>query len=96
MALKPKLAANPVIDFVLRGDHIELHQLLKATGLASSGGEGKLMVAQGLVRVDGQAESRKTAKIHAGQRVELNGQLSGQNGGQTIQVAAAASDTTSS
>lgn len=59
------------IDFLLRGPTITLDRLLKATGLAPSGGAAKRMVADGLVRVDGLDESRKTAQIRAGQRVEL-------------------------
>jgi hypothetical protein len=39
----------------------------QATGIADSGGQGKLMIANGDVTVDGQPESRKTAKIRAGQ-----------------------------
>lgn len=62
------------IDFELRGEYIELDKLLKATGLADSGGHARMMITEGLVRVDGQAESRKTAKIRAGQRVQLQGQ----------------------
>jgi ribosome-associated protein len=62
------------ISFELRGEYIELDKLLKATGLADSGGHARMMITEGLVRVDGQAESRKTAKIRAGQRVQLQGQ----------------------
>ena len=58
-------------DFLLRGDFIPLDALLKATALAHSGGAAKQMVADGLVQVDGQPESRKTAKIRAGQRVQV-------------------------
>ena len=47
------------IDFPLRGDYITLHALLKATGLAPSGGIAKMMVADGSVQVDGIAELRK-------------------------------------
>jgi ribosome-associated protein len=61
------------IDFQLRGDHITLDALLKATGLAPSGGIAKLMVADGRVRVDGHEELRKTCKIRAGQVVALAG-----------------------
>jgi ribosome-associated protein len=61
------------IKFSLRGDHIPLDALLKATGLASSGGAAKVMVAQGLVQVDGREELRKTCKIRAGQVVSLHG-----------------------
>ena len=62
-------------EFTLRGEHIALDALLKATGFASSGGLAKAMVAQGLVRVDGQAESRKTCKIRAGQIVSVAGSV---------------------
>ena len=61
------------IDFELRGDYITLDALLKATGLAESGGRAKAMVAAGLVQVDGQQELRKTCKLRAGQVVALAG-----------------------
>ena len=61
------------IDFPLRGDHIPLDALLKATGLAHSGGAAKMMVAEGRVKVDGHEELRKTCKIRAGQVVTLPG-----------------------
>ncbi len=66
------------IEFQLVGQgdeaYVALCNLLKLTGIASSGGQGKLMVANGEVRVDGQPEARKTAKIRAGQVVECFGQ----------------------
>lgn len=61
------------IEFQLSQAHVELCQLLKLAGIATSGGEGKHIVAAGEVQVDGQPESRKTAKIRAGQRVECRG-----------------------
>lgn len=59
------------IEFQLRGEFVELNQLLKLTGICDSGGAGKALVAEGVVSVDGQVELRKTAKIHAGQVVTL-------------------------
>lgn len=59
------------IDFELDRDFIELNQLLKLVGLADSGGAGKQLVASGAVAVDGMVESRKTAKIRAGQCVRV-------------------------
>jgi ribosome-associated protein len=59
------------IDFPLRGEHIALDALLKATGIAESGGAAKAMVAAGQVRVDGRPELRKTAKMRAGQLVSV-------------------------
>ena len=52
-------------------EFIELHKLLKFLGVAESGAEAKLLVAEGLVTVDGALELRKACKIRAGQVVEL-------------------------
>lgn len=62
------------IDLQLRGEHIALDKLLKATGLADSGGQARALIAQGRVLVDGQIELRKTAKLRAGQVVSFGGQ----------------------
>jgi ribosome-associated protein len=59
--------------FILTGEHVELHSLLKLAGVVDSGGAGKALVASGAVQVDGQPESRKSAKIRAGQVVSLDG-----------------------
>ncbi len=67
--------------FELRGEYIELCNLLKLAGIANSGGQGKLMVSDGIVKVDGNVETRRTAKIRAGQVVECLGE--------TIMVSAA-------
>jgi ribosome-associated protein len=61
------------IEFPLKGEYIELCNLLKLAGVAESGGRGKTLVAEGRVTVDGQPESRKTAKIRVGQVVECMG-----------------------
>jgi ribosome-associated protein len=61
--------AMETIDFVLTSEHIELNQLLKLAGVCDSGGAGKALVASGQVSVDGVLETRKTAKIRAGQVV---------------------------
>lgn len=59
------------LEFVLDREFVELNQLLKLTGLCDSGGQGKMLVAEGAVKVDGKPESRKTAKIRAGQVVRI-------------------------
>ena len=60
----------------LKGEFIALCDLLKTTGIANSGGQGKAFVAEGIVRVDGEIELRKTAKIRKGQVVEcFNNQI---------------------
>lgn len=59
----------------IHGEYIELCSLLKVANLVMSGGEGKEVVAQGLVTVDGQPETRKRCKIRPGQTVEFEGNL---------------------
>ena len=61
------------IEFQLRGENVRLCDLLKLAGVAESGGQGKQLVAAGEVTVDGRPESRKAARIRAGQVVECRG-----------------------
>lgn len=61
------------IEFVLRGEYIELDKLLKANGLVESGGRARVLISEGHVQVNGQDELRKTAKIRAGQVVSMHG-----------------------
>lgn len=61
------------LEFQLRGEYVALCDLLKLTGIAGSGGQGKAMIANGEASVDGKPESRKTAKIRAGQTVTCLG-----------------------
>jgi ribosome-associated protein len=60
-----------ITDFVLTTEFIAVCDLLKIVGLADSGGRGKSMVAEGIVKVNGILEHRKTAKIRAGQYVSV-------------------------
>lgn len=59
------------VAFVLRGEHIALDALLKATGLAPSGGAAKTLIVSGAVRVDGAVELRRGRKMRAGQMVSV-------------------------
>ena len=64
-----------MIEFELDGhDYIELHSLLKVTGLCESGGVAKLLISDGLVQVDGAVEIRKRCKVRTGQTVDFDGQ----------------------
>lgn len=58
-------------DFPLVGEFVELNVLLKLLALAPSGGAAKAMIAEGLVSVDGQVETRKACKLRSGQVVRL-------------------------
>ena len=64
-----------MIIFELQGhDYIELHHLLKITGLCHSGAMAKHVIADGLVRVDNQVELRKRCKVRHGQVVRYDDQ----------------------
>lgn len=50
-------------------EYIALCDLLKACGLADSGGQAKAWIAEGLVTRNGETETRKTAKIRANETI---------------------------
>ena len=50
---------------------VELYKILKFEAMVSSGGEAKIVIAEGLVRVNGEVETRKRKKIVAGDIIEL-------------------------
>ena len=58
----------------LREDYIKLGQALKAAGLAESGVDAKLVIQDGLVKVNGQIETQRGKKLVAGDLVEYDGQ----------------------
>lgn len=62
------------IEFAVRGEYIQLDQLLKATGLCDSGGSAHAAIGEGLVKVDAAVDTRKRAKLRPGQRVEFAGE----------------------
>ena len=59
------------MDFKLRSEFIELDNVLKALQLVASGAEARQHIQAGLVKVNGQAESRIRRKLHAGDSVEF-------------------------
>jgi len=65
---------SDAVEFCIDGEFIQLDKLLKAAGLVGTGGEAKLLIQDGHVLVDGEAELRRGRKIRPGQSVELDGQ----------------------
>jgi len=59
------------ISFAVRGEYIQLDQLLKATGLCESGGAAHAAIAEGRVKVDAAVDTRKRAKMRPGQIVTI-------------------------
>ena len=62
------------IPFAIRGEYIQLDQLLKATGLCDSGGSAHAAIAEGRVKVDATVDTRKRAKMKPGQVVTFAGE----------------------
>lgn len=48
---------------------IRLGQYLKLVGLVATGGEAKHLIQEGLVRVNGEVETRRKRQLHAGDTV---------------------------
>lgn len=59
--------------FRIRGSEIELYKLLKASGLAETGGQAKLAIEEGRVSVNGAVEMSKACRIRPGDKVEFEG-----------------------
>jgi len=57
--------------FPINTEYIDLLQFLKATGIAATGGEAKMLVDEGFIRVNGEDESRRRRKLRPGDRVDV-------------------------
>lgn len=59
-------------EFKIDGEYIELIQLLKAIGIASTGGHAKMIVDEEMVLRNGELETRKRAKLVPGDVIEVD------------------------
>ncbi len=55
----------------LESEFVELYKILKFEGLTDSGGNAKQAIAEGLVSVNGEVETRKRKKIRAGDQIDF-------------------------
>lgn len=60
-------------ELKLRDDFIRLGQALKAAGMVSSGVDAKLVIKEGMVKVNGQVELKRGKKLYDGAVVEFEG-----------------------
>ena len=58
-------------EFHARDGMIRLGQLLKAAGMVDTGGEAKLVLADGDVTVNGEVETRRGRQLHPGDVIVL-------------------------
>ncbi len=64
-----------ITEVTLHSSPVALFKVLKFEGLASSGAEAKQLVAEGLVTVNGEIETRKARKLVAGDQIQLGDQI---------------------
>jgi ribosome-associated protein len=60
-------------DVPIRDASIRLGQFLKLAGLIDSGADGKSVIADGLVSVNGEVDTRRGRQLRVGDVVELSG-----------------------
>ena len=56
-------------------EFIKLGQALKKAGLVSSGVDAKMIIQDGLVKVNGEVDTRRGKKLYSGDSFEYDGQL---------------------
>jgi ribosome-associated protein len=59
------------MQYEIEGEYIELYKLLKLLDLVDSGGQAKLLIAEGHVYRNGEVETRKRAKIEPGETIQI-------------------------
>lgn len=58
----------------LREEFIKLGQALKAAGVVENGAEAKDVIIEGLVKVNGEIDTRRGKKLYDGDVVSFNGE----------------------
>ena len=61
-----------MITVKLERSPVELYKILKFEGLAASGAEAKMLIADAQVIVNGEVELRKRKQIVAGDKIEID------------------------
>jgi ribosome-associated protein len=62
-----------MISFAISTDYIKLDSFLKGVNVVGSGGEAKIIIAEGQVCVNGEIETRRGRKLYPDDRVSLGG-----------------------
>ncbi len=55
-------------------EYIELQQALKLARIVETGGQAKMMIQNGEVKVNGAVETRRRKKLYPGDVVEVHGE----------------------
>ena len=71
MQFTPK-SGNTMRVVEITKEPVELYKILKFEGMVASGGEAKLVIADGHVLLNGNIETRKRKKIVSGDIIEFD------------------------
>ncbi|SLM28234.1 conserved hypothetical protein [Desulfamplus magnetovallimortis] len=72
--IQPKTIHAKAKNVMINTEPVELYKILKFENLVLSGGEAKHVIADGMVKVNGNVETRKRRKIVSGDYIEFNGE----------------------
>lgn len=61
-------------ELKLRDEYIKLGQALKAAGLVSSGIDAKIVIKEGMVKVNGEVELQRGKKLYDGAVISFEGE----------------------
>lgn len=62
-----------MIEMTIDSEFIKLDQFLKLVDVASTGGHAKFLIQEGLVKVNGEIETRRGKKLRSNDIVEVEG-----------------------
>lgn len=64
-----------MIEIKIDSEYIKLDQALKLADIASTGGYAKFLIAEELVKVNGEIETRRGKKLFDGDVIEVEGEM---------------------
>lgn len=63
----------PIEDIRIETEEIQLDQFLKWAGVLASGGEVKMLIENRQIKRNGETESARRRKLHAGDIIKIEG-----------------------
>ncbi|MBQ9168475.1 MAG: RNA-binding S4 domain-containing protein [Oscillospiraceae bacterium] len=62
------------MQITIRDEFIKLGQALKLAGLVDDGVQAKIVITEGLVKVNGEVDLRRGRKVYVGDTISYDGQ----------------------
>ena len=62
------------MEITIRDEFIKLGQALKLAGLVDDGVQAKIVITEGLVKVNGEVDLRRGRKVYVGDTITYDGQ----------------------